>query len=233
MLTDTELYEAWKNAPQYAKEEKLQALLTQLDGAVMSAVRVYLNSNLPFPILQSEGRRIAVEAIKDYNPSKGMSLSSYVITLVKQRLNRYVGQHQNVARIPEDKMRMIGPLREAETELANRLGREATVDEVAEHMVVPVSHVTRIRKMMRADILESSSNFAEMEQFAADPNYERVMMAYYSLTPDEKLVFDYSMGTHGKKKLEPGEMATKLGMTSVRVSQIKKQLADKLGKYLA
>jgi DNA-directed RNA polymerase specialized sigma subunit len=130
-------------------------------------------------------------------------------------------------------MRMIGPLREAETELANRLGREATADEVAEHMVVPLSHVTRIRKMMRADILESSSNFADMEQFAADPNYERVMMAYYSLTPDEKLVFDYSMGTHGKKKLDPGEIVLKLGMTSVRVSQIKKQLADKLGQYLA
>jgi DNA-directed RNA polymerase sigma subunit (sigma70/sigma32) len=233
MLSDVELYDAWKKAPQYAKEGKLQALLVQLEGAIMSAVRVYLNSNLPFPILQSEGKRIAVDAIKDYDSTKGMSISSYVITTVKQRLNRYVGQHQNIARIPEDKMRMIGPLREAETELANRLGREATADEVAEHMVVPLSHVTRIRKMMRADILESSSNFADMEQFAADPNYERVMMAYYSLTPDEKLVFDYSMGTHGKKKLDPGEIVLKLGMTSVRVSQIKKQLADKLGQYLA
>ena len=229
---DAQLYDDWKKATGYSKEQKLVALLDQLGGAIATAVRTYQTAPLPFPILQAEAQRLAVEALGTWDPARGMSLASYIITTVKQRLNRYVIEHQNFARIPEDKVRLIGPMREAETELASRFGREATVHEVADHMAVPIAHVTRIRKMMRADILESSADFSSVEQFSHDASLDRVMLAYYSLSPDQKLVFDYSLGAHGKQKISPGEMATKLNMSSVRVSQLKKQLADKLAPYL-
>jgi DNA-directed RNA polymerase sigma subunit (sigma70/sigma32) len=110
-------------------------------------------------------------------------------------MSRYVIEHQSMARIPENKARMIGPLREAETELSNRFGREPTVHELADHMAVAPTYITKLRKMMHADILESAADFSSLEQFAHDPSYERVMLAYYSLLPDEKLVFDYSTGS--------------------------------------
>jgi len=210
----------------------MSALLDQLEGATMTAVRTYQTAPLPFPILQSEGKRLTTEAIKDWDPSRGMSLSSYVITTVKQRLSRYVSDHQNFARIPENKVRMIGPLREAETDLSNRFGREPTIVELSDHMAVPISHITRLRKMQRADILESSSDFSGVEQFAHDASYERVMLAYYSFNPEQQQIFDYSMGTHGKPKLSPGDIATRMGLTNVRVSQLKKQVADLIQPYL-
>jgi DNA-directed RNA polymerase sigma subunit (sigma70/sigma32) len=230
--SDAQLYDEWKKATGFAKQQKLQRLLEQLGGAIATAVRVYQTAPLPYAIVQAEGTRLAVEALDHWEPSRGLSLASYVLTSVKQRLNRYVIEHQNFARIPEEKVRLIGPMREAEAELSSRFGREPTVDEVADHMAIPVAHVSRLRKMMRADILESSADFSSVEQFTHDADYDRVMLAYYSLTADEKLMFDYSLGAHGKPKLSPGEIATKLGLTSVRVSQLKKQLADKLSAYV-
>lgn len=232
ITTDAKLYDDWKKASRFQKEQKLTALLRQLGGAIATAVRTYQTSALPFPVLQTEGTRLAVEAIKDWDPSRGMTLASYVIAFIKNRMSRYVIEHQNVARIPENKARMIGPLREAETELSNRFGREPTTDELADHMAVSVGHVAKLRKMIRADVLESSSDFSSLEQYAHDPQFDRVMLAYYSLNQDEKQVFDYSLGMHGQPKLSPGEMAAKLKMTSVRISQLKKQVADKLAPYM-
>lgn len=231
--SDAELYEDWKTAKGFQKEQKLTALLLQLEGAIMMAVRTFQAAPLPFPVLQTEGRRIAVEAIKDWQPGRGMSLSSYVITTVRQRLSRYVMTHQNVARIPENTARKIGPLREAEAELMSRYNREPTTDELADHMGVPVGHVVKLRKMMYADIVESSSGVSSLEEYAHDAQYDRAMLAYYSLLPDEKTVFDYSLGAHGKPKLSPGDIATKMKMTNVRVSQIKSQIAKKLNSYMA
>ena len=53
----------------------------------------------------------------------------------------------------------------------------------------------------------------------------------YELGPDEKQVFEYVYGIGGKPKLEPGQIAQKLAMSSSKVSRIKKSIAIKYSKY--
>jgi len=230
MGTDEELLERGKTARGFEKEQAAERLLLRLHGSIMTSVNVYRAAPIPLPVLELEAKRIALEACADYQAGRGATLATYVTTTVRQRLSRYVTQNQNVARMPEHIVRSIGPVQAAERALTSRLHRDPTTDEIADHLAVPVTQVSKIRTMMRRDL--SDSGFENLEAFSADPNYERSMLAYYSLAPEEKLVFDYSTGAHGQPKLRNAEMAQRMNLSPSRVSQLKAQVATKLKQYV-
>lgn len=228
---DERLLEEWKREPMgWTKDQKLSELLKSLAGPINSAINTYRGAPLPGPVLELEGKRIAVQAAKEWDRYKGTSLASYVGTMVRQRLYRYVSTHQNIARIPEEQVRRIGKFQDALGELSGRYGREPTTDEIADHMGVPVAHVARLRKSLRQDLLESGTDSFDDHQH--DPDFERAQLAYYQLTQQEKQVFDYLLGAHGQPKLKPSEIARRLGVAAPRISAIKKAIANKLGPYL-
>lgn len=231
---DLRLWRTWKAATGYAKEQALRELLTALAGPIGTALQAYRGAPMPSATMELEARRFAVAALNDFDPVQSLNLSSFVITRVKQDLFRYVGTYQNVARIPENQARLIAPLRDATATLTQRYGREPTTEELADHMSVPVAHVARLRRSLRADLLDDSGEETGLvlDSLQHDPDYERAMLAYYSLTDEEKQVFDYSLGAHGQPRLKPGEIARRMRISNVRVSQLKSRLADKLAPYV-
>ncbi len=231
-MTDAELYAAWKGATFSQKDKALSDLLDGLKGVVGSAVNTYRAAPLPFQILELEAKASAVDAIRSWDGAKGMSLASYVGTKVRNDLHRYVGQHQNVARIPEHQIQRIGPFNAAVGDLAIRFGREPTTHEIADHMGVAVTHVVSLRKMLRKDLVISGEDSDDITDIEHDPDYERAIMAYYSLSPQEKTVFDYTFGAHGQPKLKPSAMAAKLGVSPARISAVKESIGKKLNPYL-
>jgi len=231
---DEQLLQEWRDAaPGFNRDQKLEALLGQLNGAIQAAVGTYRAAPLPGATLELEGKRVAVQALKEWDKAKGMSLASYVSTMVRQRLYRFVATYQNVGRLPEAQVRQIGVFNRANTDLRDRFGRDATTEELADHLALPVSHVTRLRKSLRKDLLDSAFEDEDgLEAIAHDPAYERTMMGYYSLTDQEKTVFDYLLGAHGQPKLDPGAIAKRLSVAPSRVSAIKESIGTKLSPYL-
>lgn len=230
--SDEGLWRSWKAASGYRRQQLLEQLLDRFMGSIMSAVRAYQAAPLPYSVLQTEGVRVAAEAFEKFDPKHGVALSTYVHNYVRQRLNRYVIEHQNIARIPEYTALQIGALRQAEQELAERLQRPPTTDEIADHMGISVKQVARIRKSQRTSLLEGSLDADTLDTYMSDRNFERVMLAYYALTPEEKLVFDYSLGAHGQPRLPAAEIAKKLGVSNARISQLRASLARKIQPYL-
>ena len=228
--SDDALYKAWKTAPAgYAKDKAFEALMLQLNGPIMAAVNTYRTAPLPLVTMELEAKRLGGAAVMDWSPSGGMQLAPYVGTIVRQRLYRYVAQNQNVGRLPEEQIRRIGDLGRAMSHLGEVLGREPTTPELADHLNMPIAHVTRLRKSLRKDLLESGIADDEItEALKHDPNYERVMLAYHGLTDMEKQVFDFSMGAHGQPKLKPQEIAGRLRVTPARISALKVTLGAKL-----
>lgn len=233
---DVRLWSAWTTAPVgYLRDQATNALAKALEGPIMSAVNTYRAAPVPGITLELEGKRLGMEAAKEWDKNKGSSLASYVGTMVRQRLYRWVTSHQNVARIPEEQVRQIGRFQMASNHLTDRLGRDPTSDEMADHLGLPVSRVTKMRKALRKDLIMSgvADDVEEgIEDIAHDPDYERAMMAYYGLTDMEKLVFDFSLGAHGQPKLKAGEIATRLKVSPARVSALKEALGHKLQPYL-
>ena len=207
---DQRLHSQWKNATGDEKDEALVPLLDNFSGAIGTAINSFRGAPLPMPTLELQGRVFAVEALKDYDPSRTSNMGTYVTTAVKNKLYRYVSQYQNAARIPEHRIQEIGPYREAVADLNIKFGREPTTHEIADHIGVPVSHVVDLQGLMRKDLLEFGGGVDDLTQFEHDADYERAMMAYYSLTPDEQNVFDYSLGAHGRTKMTNNAIAKKL-----------------------
>ena len=229
IITDAEVYKAWKAAaPGFEKDRAYTALLDQLKGPIMSAVNAFRAAPLPTVILELEANGMAGQAIREWDASKGMSLASYVGTIVRQRLYRYVATNQNVGRLPEEQVRRIGDFQRALSGLGESLGREPTTHEVADHLGLPLAHVTRLRKSLRKDLLASGLDDEVADALKHDPNYERVMLAYHGLTDMERQVFDFSLGAHGQPKLKPQEIALRLRVSPARISALKAAVGTKL-----
>lgn len=229
---DVRLIEQWKKMPNGPmRDQKLTEILSQIGGVIGQVVNQYRAAPIPTQILELQARRLAVEALEDFRPGAGMKPSTFVSTRLRQRLFRYVSEHQNVARIPEETVRKIGPYNRAVTDLTSRFGREPSAPELADHMGMPVSHVSRLRKMLDKTNI-SMTEFEPLEDYHHDPDMERARLGYYSLTEQEKVVFDYLLGDHGKQQMKPSQIARKIGISAARVSALKKSIAKKIGPYL-
>jgi len=239
---DVRLYEDWRDAPVgWSKDQAFDRLMKSLEGAIMSAANTYRAAPVPTQTMELEAKRLAGQALRDWDSTGGMSLASYIGTMVRQRLYRWVTQHQNVARIPEAQVGQIGHFQLALNDLSSRFGREPTTDELSEHMGIHPKHVSRLRRALRSDLIASSATDVEgdegsladsIEDIPHDQDYERAMLGYYSLTEQEKNVFDYSLGAHGHPKMKPGEIAVQLKLSPARISALKESIGAKIKPYL-
>lgn len=229
---DEDLLEEWKKAVGFEKDKKLEELLSRLSGPVYNAVNTYRGAPVPFNVLELEARRLATQALRDWDKSRGASLATHVGNYVRQRIYRYVTTHQNTARIPEHQARDIGAYQRAVTDLTSRYGTEPSTTQLADYLHMPVNHVTRIRRSLRQDLLESGSDDHVLDDYTQDPEYERVSLAYFSMSEQEKTVYDYLLGAHGQPRLSPKQTATRLKISPARVTQIKNNIAEKLRPYL-
>jgi DNA-directed RNA polymerase sigma subunit (sigma70/sigma32) len=222
-----EAFDTWKTTRDtFRKERALAEVLRLLQPAIGSSVAIYRAAPLPQVTLELEAKRMAVEA------TRGASLATHVGNYVRGKLYRYVSTYQNPARLPEEQVRRIGQFQTAVSSLTEQMGREPTTQELSEHMVLPMAHVARLRTSLRPARLASDIEEEELELTAADPDFERAMLAYYSLTDMEKQVFDYSLGAHGQPRLSPGDIAKRLKVSAPRVSALKGSMAAKLRPYL-
>jgi DNA-directed RNA polymerase specialized sigma subunit len=230
---DEVLIREWQGAIGFEKDKKLTELLQRFSGVIGQVVNQYRSAPIPLQTLELEAKRQAVLALRDWKPGMGAKPSTFVSTRVRQRLNRYVIEHQNTARIPEEHVRRIGAFNTAMTDLTDRYGREPSTHELADHMGIPVRHVSRLRKMLRADIPVTEESSLAMEDFKHDPEYEHAMMGYYSLTENEKAVFDYLTGSHGQPQLKAGDIAMRMKISKQRVSNLRASIGKKLSRYMS
>lgn len=230
---DERLLIEWRNAPSGAiKDQKLETLLQRLAGVIGQAVNIYRAAPVPLRVMELEAKRQASQALLEWQPMAGATVATFLNTRLRQRLSRWVMEHQNPARIPEEHVRRIGGYNRAMDELSDRLGREPSTAEIADHMGVPLKHITKLRKLLRPTVSADSDIGQSLEAVEADPEYNRAVLAYYGMTEMERQVFDYSLGAHGKPQLGPSEIALKLKVSPSRVSALKEAVAKKLAPYM-
>jgi RNA polymerase nonessential primary-like sigma factor len=229
---DIRLIREWKGAMGYQKDQKLGEILKSMGGVIGSVVNQYRAAPVPFQTLELEAKRQTAMALKEWQPGMGTKPSTFLRTRLQQRLYRYVTEHQNTARIPEEHVRRIGSYNSAMADLTDRFGREPSTHEIADHMGIPVRQVSRLRKMLRSDLTQNDENSLIMDDYRHDPEYEHAMMGYYSLTEQEKSVFDYLTGSHGQAQMNATQVAAKMKLSKQRVSNLRKSIGKKLGKYM-
>ena len=113
-----------------------RALLRSVMPYVQKRVSRYRDVPIPYPALYGEATKMALSSFQSWDPSRGARLGTHVVTQL-QRMNRFVQQNKNIARIPEHRIVKIGGFLHVKDALAAELGRapspEELADELAEH----------------------------------------------------------------------------------------------------
>ena len=228
---------AWENNPKSTYEawsldqtpENMAKVLGSLDTTLNSEVQRYSG---PQSLLKGRAKVLAVDAIRKYDPTRGAQLRSWVVTNL-QPLSRY-GQQLRPIHSSEMAIRQAAEINRVNEELSEDLGREATMEELADETGLSRKRIQQVRDSVKATVTESA--FSESDESGegvkSSPGvvqYDTLTtakeMVYESLSPRDKQIYDWKIGAHGKAVLPNRLIAKRLGVTPALISQRSQQMA--------
>lgn len=229
---DLSLWRAWKKKPSDAAASALLAQVAPLIGREASK----WDQTLARPLLETEGKRLAMQAFHGYDPSKGAALGTHVVNQL-QRMSRLAYANQNVARLPENKMLWFHAYHKAHARLGDELGRAPTTDEIADELGWSIPHVEEFRRSIgRRELLESGGNDETSGSglHEDDRQDHTVDFVHHGLPPVQKAIFEHLTGYAGSEVLSNRDIQKKLGLTqgqySFQKAKLIKHVADVQGK---
>ncbi len=227
--TEVGHWEKWKAAPEEEKPAHLQPLLKAYAPTFTRKVKEWKPPAIPESAFRAELHRQFINALDSFDPNRA-ALSTHVETRLQKGL-RFVGRHQNMAYIPEGQTQYIGKIQRAQDQLTEDFGRPPTHDEIADHLGISPKRVGTVIKSMKKDFAFSSLEFDNTTQ-PSSREQEVLSLLPFSLSSDEKEIFDHIFGQNGKTKVtETNELARRLNKSPSQISRIKTSILSKYKQY--
>jgi RNA polymerase sigma factor (sigma-70 family) len=198
----------------------------------------YRGLGLSFMDLVQEGNLGLIRAIEKFEPERGFMFSTYAVWWIQQAMIRAIQNQRRTVRVPSHVCEQQIRLRRIEGELAGRLGREPTGEELAPSLGLSpdavdelVATLAPIRSLNAPAPGLEDVEFADLlrDETTADPTLalergeQSAVLAglLESLSPRERQVIDWRFGLSGGDDPSTlGEIGTRLGLSRERVRQI-------------
>ena len=239
-------FEMWKTWKQSGDPAHLDPLIKSYSNLINQHVNKYKAAEVPKSALEMQYKRQLLGALKTFDPSKGTSLTTYVVGNLKKG-GRYAANNQNIARISLNISKDIGAFNALKSELTDTLGYEPDAQAIHDHLLtnphetlgrLSLKQIKRFNKDQKKALIESGSNPNELvgktySLSGEDPREEEVIqLVYHQLNNEERAVYEYIYGMNGKPELSRGEIAKKMGWDAPKVSKVVKSIRTKVLAHL-
>ena len=250
LTPDEEKTLGWRIINDECPESKERMIKANL-RLVISISKNYAHRGLPLSDLIEEGNIGLIKAVEGFDPAQGARFSTYASWWIKQAIKRTLINAVQPIHIPAYMVELIARWKQTSRKLEERLGRQATIQELATEMGLPVKKLLIVRRAVKAyhapsqapvkgdgedadlgDMFEDTRTRAPEQDVERKEDFSTILKLLDSIDERDARVLRLRFGLEGKEALTLKQIGQEVGLTRERVRQIEVEALKKLHQQL-